>query len=145
MRRPYSFKRFIKKNGSHAVYLLTTQTGNPVKVGIAEDPLKRFSGLQVSHFMPSQLYRFWWTPGRPISGRIQSAFKKHFAPQNVRGRMVRLASAGSGSFYRDLHSLGYHPGRTRGLGLMRKQRNTYLTPLSVDGASGGKLYFLCSK
>lgn len=90
MRRPHSFSRFVKKNGFHAVYLITSQVGNPVKVGIAEDPLHRLAQIQVSNFVPLQIYRFWWTPGRAISGRIESAFKKHFAPQNIRGEWFDL-------------------------------------------------------
>ena len=90
LRRPHSFKRFIRKNSFHSIYLITTEIGNPVKVGIAEDHLQRLAALQVAHFAQLQLYRFWWMPGKLITERIESAFKDQFASENIRGEWFDL-------------------------------------------------------
>ena len=84
-RRPWGFTRFIRKQGFHGVYLVTTETGCPIKVGITNDPVSRLSELQVGNFNQLRIHRFWWLPGRRISGRIERGFKDHFKHHNVRG------------------------------------------------------------
>jgi Meiotically Up-regulated Gene 113 (MUG113) protein len=83
--RPTGFKRFIEKHGFHAVYLATVQRGNPVKVGITNDPVNRLSQLQNANFELLRFHRFWWLAGHPIAARTEKAFKDRFAPVNLRG------------------------------------------------------------
>jgi len=90
LRRPYGFLEFIKKQGFHSLYLVTTETDNPVKVGIAKDPLERLSAIQSANFLPIRMHRFWWMPGRKVTVRIESAFKNHFQSQNIRGEWFDL-------------------------------------------------------
>ncbi|MEI6203549.1 MAG: GIY-YIG nuclease family protein [Enhydrobacter sp.] len=56
-----------------------------MKVGIASDPAHRFASIQSCNFVLLRLHRFWWLPGRQISARIESGFKKHFSARCVRG------------------------------------------------------------
>ena len=90
LRRPYGFEEFIRKQGFHSIYLVTTETDNPVKVGIAKDPVKRLCDLQSANFTPIRLHRFWWMPGKKITVRIESAFKNHFQSKNIRGEWFDL-------------------------------------------------------
>jgi len=83
--RPWGFAKFTKREGFHSIYLITTETDAPVKVGIAADPRSRFGDIQSAHFVVLRLHRAWWLPGRPISKRVENAFKKHFKSRNVRG------------------------------------------------------------
>jgi hypothetical protein len=83
--RPYGFKRFIAKQGFHAIYLATIPSGNPVKIGITDDPVERLSVLQTAHFERLRFHRFWWVAGLPVAARLERAFKKHFAPVNIPG------------------------------------------------------------
>lgn len=85
IRRPWGFERFIKQQGFHGIYLVTTERGAPVKVGITENPVSRFGQLQSDNFVLLRFHRFWWLPGRPVSKKIESEFKSHFEPQNIRG------------------------------------------------------------
>lgn len=64
MARPHGFQEFIKKQGFHSLYLVTTEEDNPVKVGIAADPVARFAALQNATFVPLRMHRFWWMPGK---------------------------------------------------------------------------------
>ena len=90
MRRPYGFQDFIRKQGFHSLYLVTTETENPVKVGIAEDPMDRLGALRSANFVPLRMHRFWWMPGKKVTVRIESAFKSHFHSRNVRGEWFDL-------------------------------------------------------
>jgi len=63
--------RFIRKQGFHGVYLVTTEVDNPVKVVITNDPVTRLSELQVANFNRLHVHRFWWLPGSRISSRIE--------------------------------------------------------------------------
>ena len=85
MRRPHGFRAFTDKQGFHSLYLITTEDAVPVKVGIATDPAHRFASIQSCNFVLLRLHRFWWLPGRQISARIESGFKKHFSARCVRG------------------------------------------------------------
>lgn len=90
MRRPQGFCEFISKKGFHSLYLVTTETDAPIKVGIAEDPVKRLGDLQTANFHKLHLHRFWWLPGRLISERIERAFKDHFSARRIRGEWFDL-------------------------------------------------------
>jgi hypothetical protein len=85
MKRPRGFRAFTKKQEFHSLYLVTTESGAPVKVGIATNPHARFSAIQTSHFVSLRLHRFWWLAGRQISIRIESDFKEHFRDRCIRG------------------------------------------------------------
>lgn len=97
-RRPAGFQRYIDEQGFHSLYLITTETGGPLKVGIASDPVVRFATLQHAHFEPLRLYRFWWLPGFPISSRIEHAFKKHFASHLIRGEWFDVPARSAVAF-----------------------------------------------
>jgi hypothetical protein len=88
--RPHGFQEFIKKQGFHSLYLVTTDTNSPVKVGIAANPVHRLGDLQSANFVELHIYRYWWMPGRRITARIESAFKDHFRSRNVRGEWFDL-------------------------------------------------------
>jgi len=90
LRRSYGFQEFIRKQGFHSIYLVTTETDNPVKVGITRDPLERFSTIQSANFVPIRLHRFWWIPGRKVTERIEKVFKGHFQLCNIRGEWFNL-------------------------------------------------------
>ncbi|WP_425067850.1 GIY-YIG nuclease family protein [Reyranella sp.] len=91
MRRPHGFRRFTKKQAFHSLYLVTTESGTPVKVGIASNPHARFNAHQSSNFVPLRLHRFWWVAGRQISVRIEDDFKEHFGARCVRGEWFEVA------------------------------------------------------
>jgi len=91
MRRPHGFRRFTKKQAFHSLYLVTTESGTPVKVGIAANPHARFASHQSSNFVPLRLHRFWWVAGRQISVRIESNFKEHFGDRCIRGEWFDVA------------------------------------------------------
>jgi hypothetical protein len=98
VKRPWGFKRFTKRQGFHSLYLVTTESETPVKVGIAADPLVRFNCHQSSNFVALRLHRAWWLPGRPISKRIEKAFKEHFNSRNVRGEWFDIPLAEAEAF-----------------------------------------------
>lgn len=85
MRRPHGFRAFTKKQEFHSLYLVTTESGAPVKVGIAANPHARFGSHQSSNFIALRLHRFWWVAGRQISVRIEGDFKEHFSGRCIRG------------------------------------------------------------
>lgn len=84
------FDDFVKRQGFHTIYLVTTETGEPIKVGVAADPFSRFSGHQSSNFVELRLRRFWWMAGRQIALRVEKGFKEHFQRQCVRGEWFDL-------------------------------------------------------
>lgn len=90
VRRPHGFGDFIRRQGFHSLYLVTTDNDAPVKVGIAEDPERRLSDLQSANFNLLRIYRFWWLPGRRVSERIERSFKDHFSARCVRGEWFDL-------------------------------------------------------
>ncbi len=96
--RPRGFQEFINKKGFHSLYLVTTDTDNPVKVGIAKNPEKRMADIQTSNFVSLRMHRFWWMPGKPVTARIECAFKCHFQPQNVRGEWFDLSLSTAEAF-----------------------------------------------
>src|SRR5262245_27476731 len=69
----------------HSVYLVTTVRDAPVKVGIAQDPIRRLGALQNAHFDPLRIYRYGWLASRPIAARVERSFKKQFAHAAIRG------------------------------------------------------------
>ena len=98
MRRPHGFRRFTKKQEFHSIYLVTTESATPVKVGIAVNPSHRFASIQSSNFVQLRLHRFWWLPGRQITVRIESDFKEHFGARCVRGEWFDVALAEAVAF-----------------------------------------------
>jgi hypothetical protein len=96
--RPWGFAKFTKREGFHSLYLITTETDAPVKVGIAADPRSRFGDIQSAHFVVLRLHRAWWLPGRPISKRIEDEFKEHFKAYNVRGEWFDMPLAEAEAF-----------------------------------------------
>lgn len=83
--RPFGFREYIRSNGFHTVYLLTTIQGSPVKIGISEDPVRRIATIQSSHYEELRFHRFWWLPGVAVATRIEAAFKQNHAAENIRG------------------------------------------------------------
>jgi len=107
LQRPIGFAEFVKKNGFHSVYLITPDSGNPVKVGVAEDPADRLGNLQTANFLPLRIHRFWWMPGKQVTLRVESAFKEHFQPQNIRGEWFDLPLETAEAFVEEsIRSLG---------------------------------------
>lgn len=110
MQRPHGFHDFIKKEGFHSIYLISTETGNPMKVGIAADPVDRFNSIQSSNFLSLRLHRYWWMPGRKLTVRIENAFKEQFQNQVIRGEWFDLPLPTAENFIetsiRDLNSWG---------------------------------------
>ena len=100
-RRPWGFTRFIRKQGFHGLYLVSTETGFPIKVGITSNPVGRLSELQVGNFNQLQVHRFWWLPGRRISARIERGFKDHFKHHNVRGEWFETPLSEAERFIED--------------------------------------------
>lgn len=84
-RRPHGFQDYIAAQGFYAVYLVTTVWDAPIKVGIAQDTVRRLAGLQNANFEQLRIHRFWWLAGRPIAARVEKSFKKHFALAAIRG------------------------------------------------------------
>jgi len=80
---------------------VTTARDLPVKVGIAQDPLRRLAGLQNANFEQLRVHRFWWLPGRPIAARLERAFKKHFAPAAIRGEWFNVSLTAAEGFVED--------------------------------------------
>jgi len=91
MNRPHPFAHFVQEQGFHTLYLAVPEAGTPVKVGIADDAVKRFASLQSAHFLPLRLHRYWWLPGRAISERVKRAFVEAFAAHCVRGEWFNVA------------------------------------------------------
>jgi hypothetical protein len=76
--RPQGFTRFIQRQGFYGIYLVTTAYGEPMKVGITMDPVRRLTDLQLANFIELHMHRIWWTAGIQIAGPIESEFKQHF-------------------------------------------------------------------
>jgi hypothetical protein len=96
--RPHGFIDYIAEHGFHSVYLVTTAHGSPLKVGIAQDPVRRLVCLQNANFEQLRFHRFWWVSGRPIAARIEQAFKKHFAPDAIRGEWFNVSLSAAEAF-----------------------------------------------
>ena len=129
--RPHGFQEFIRKQGFHSLYLVTTDTDSPVKVGIAEDPVKRLGDLQTANFVPLRMHRFWWMPGKRITARVESAFKERFQSMNVRGEWFDLPLQTAETFVEDaISSLGTWGVRQSDLvGFMdQREREKYALP-----------------
>lgn len=73
--------------GLHSVYVITTITGNPVKIGIAENPPKRFAGLQSGNWIELVRVEHWWMAGKPLSERVEKLAMKKLtdAGKHIRG------------------------------------------------------------
>ena len=119
MRRPHGFLEFTERQGFHCLYLVTTESGAPVKVGIAVDPAQRLASIQSSNFIPLRLHRFWWLPGRLISARIETAFKRHFGARCIRGEWFDVSLSAAEEFIaeatRNLGTWGVTEGDVVGL------------------------------
>lgn len=90
---------------------MTTESNTLVKVGIAADPLKRFSAIQSANFVLLRLHKFWWVAGQLISERIERDFKDHFKECNIRGEWFDLSLPRSRSLYRRFDLAPWHMGR----------------------------------
>jgi len=132
--RPHGSQEFIDKKGFHSLYLVTTDTDNPVKVGIAKNPEKRMADIQTSNFNSLRMHRFWWMPGQPITARIESAFKCHFQLQNLRGEWFDLPLSTAEAFIEaSIRSLGTWGVRQSDIvGYMdHRERQKYKVPLDA--------------
>jgi hypothetical protein len=96
--RPHGFRKFIARQGFHGLYLVTTVYGEPVKVGITNDPVRRFLGIQDANFIELHMHRVFWTAGIQIAGPIESEFKRHFKPRKIRGEWFDLPLAEAEAF-----------------------------------------------
>jgi len=140
LRRPHGFQEFVKKQGFHSLYLVTTDDGSPVKVGIAADPMERFAALQTANFVSLRMHRFWWMPGRKITVRIESAFKDHFQAHNIRGEWFDLSLSMAEAFIEaSIRSLGTWGVRQSDLvGFMdRREREKYGLPTDAPSPLRG--------
>jgi hypothetical protein len=89
--RPIGFREYVRSNGFHTVYLLTTVHRAPVKIGISEDPVMRIGNIQAGHYAQLVFQRFWWLPGMAVASRIESAFKRDHAVRNIRGEWFDMS------------------------------------------------------
>lgn len=97
-RRPFGFRDYVAEQGFHSVYLVTTVRDAPVKVGIAQDPIRRLGGLQNAHFESLRIYRLLWLPGRPIAARVERSFKMQFAHASIRGEWFDVSLPAAQAF-----------------------------------------------
>lgn len=81
--------RYAKEQGLYGVYVIQSTTDLATKIGISQDPVRRFSDIQHANWLPLSLHRYWWTPGRPLAVRIEAAVLHAFAKQIIRGEWIR--------------------------------------------------------
>jgi hypothetical protein len=105
--RPTGFRDFIAGHGFYSIYLVTTLRDAPVKIGIAQDPVRRLGALQNANFERLRIHRFWWVAGRPIAARVEQSFKSEFAPAAIRGEWFEAPLAAAEAFVESsIRSLG---------------------------------------
>ena len=88
LRRPHGFRNYIKRRGYHSIYLIASWHGkavSPVKIGIADDPVRRFGAIQSSNPVELVIYMHWWVAGRPVAARVEAAFKERHKDRKIRG------------------------------------------------------------
>ncbi len=89
MRRPHRFKQYTKDHGYYSLYLIAIKSDgkicSPVKIGIADDPVRRLSGMQKDNFLKLVIYAHWWVAGRIVAARAEKNFKVKHRGQNIRG------------------------------------------------------------
>jgi hypothetical protein len=139
--RPHGFKDYIAKQGFHSVYLVTPQQSTPVKVGIARDPLRRLVGLQNAHFEQLRLHRYWWLAGRPISTRIEQAFKEQFAHAMIRGEWFDIPLSEAEAFIEStLRAIGTWGMRQEEIARLMQQCEHHRIERSLAQITPGKSF-----
>lgn len=90
--RPRGFTAYTQANAFHSVYLVTPDNGGqgPVKIGIADDPLKRFSSIQTSVWIDLRLHHWWWMAGKRLSERVEKAFIETHKDRHIRGEWFQM-------------------------------------------------------
>ncbi len=89
-KRPIAFDEFLRLNALHAVYVVTTADHTISKIGMADDPPKRFGAIQSSNFVDLELFRYWFVAGRPLSEKVEAAIKTLYQPSLIRGEWYRI-------------------------------------------------------
>ncbi len=85
-RIPFGYGRVVKDLGIHVLYVLAVPEKPEIcKVGIADNPFKRFGSIQSSNWSELKLYRHWWTNGRLLSVRVEQAVLDELSPMKLRG------------------------------------------------------------
>lgn len=87
--RSRSFLRFIKALKLYSVYVLSAEGQPYCKIGISDDPIKRFNGIQSGNWNALVLSRHWWTSGRPLSYRVEQAVLKAMGDRVERGEWLK--------------------------------------------------------
>lgn len=73
---------------SSYVYLITNSKA--VKIGIANDPEKRLSGLQTSHYEPLRICCTFRCADRASAAQLESLLHKRYASDRLRGEWFSL-------------------------------------------------------
>lgn len=90
-KRSTAFKRFIYAQEFHAVYVIGVKDFPRVaKVGIADDPLKRFANIQQDNWAELFIHGYRWCAGRPLSHRIEQAVLERHKDKAIRGEWLEL-------------------------------------------------------
>jgi hypothetical protein len=89
--RPRHFITFCRDQKISAVYVLEAVGYPYCKIGIADDPLRRLSGVQAGNWSELKLVDHWWTLGRELSFRVEQAVLKALIEHKVRGEWLEIS------------------------------------------------------
>jgi len=91
--RDSDFLEFVREQRLHSIYIVGPEEieNNPIKIGVAVDPLSRFSEIQVSNFIPLKLFDHFWMAGRAVTLRVERAVHQHFDEHRVRGEWFQIS------------------------------------------------------
>lgn len=81
--------QIVKEQGFYGVYVVAAKGQLATKIGVSQDPVRRFSDIQSANWNDLRLHAYWWTPGRPLAVRIEAAVLHVFAQQSIRGEWIR--------------------------------------------------------
>lgn len=77
--RPHGFRDFVREEGYHAIFLVVAGDDDRLSVHKTADPKEGFARLRAGNPASLRLHRSWWLAGRPVSNRVERAFKERFA------------------------------------------------------------------
>jgi hypothetical protein len=96
--RPHGFKTFVREEGYHGIFLVVAGDEDRLSIHTAIDPRESFARLRGCSSATRRLHRSWWLAGRPVSVRVERAFKQRFADHRDADGWFNMAPSEAESF-----------------------------------------------
>lgn len=85
-----TIRRFLRKSGFHAVYVIGPADGTVGKIGIASDPIDRAVQIQIGNWVKLKIWHYRWMGGRLLTARVEARVKSTLKEHNLSGEWFNL-------------------------------------------------------